>query len=261
MNLPIPLSKTQVPTRTLSAKQPARKSVPAKSAVKKTAAKKTTAKKTAVHPARPPAKGKAAEAAALKRHVQTGMSAPASQFTEPIVLRDGSPALMRAIRADDRERLQTAFLALDPESVYMRYFVYKRELTEADLDRLCNPDFALRVVLVVTVGADTDEVIVGSGGYVTHAAADGSRLAEVAFLVAEAVHGQGIASRLLGVLADIARHDGIERFNAEVLVQNTPMFAVFERSGLPMIQQPEENGVVSLTLSLLNPAGAAGTSG
>jgi hypothetical protein len=80
------------------------------------------------------------------------MSAPASQLAEAIVLRDGSPALMRAIRPDDRERLQTAFLALDPESVYLRYFVYKRELTEADLDRLCNPDFFERVVLVVTVG-------------------------------------------------------------------------------------------------------------
>ena len=76
------------------------------------------------------------------------MPAPASQFAEAIVLRDGSPALVRAIRPDDRERLQTAFLALDRESVYLRYFVYKRELIEADLDRLCNPDFALRVVLV-----------------------------------------------------------------------------------------------------------------
>ena len=28
---------------------------------------------------------------------------------------------MRAIRSDDRERLQTAFGELDPESVYLRY--------------------------------------------------------------------------------------------------------------------------------------------
>jgi RimJ/RimL family protein N-acetyltransferase len=179
------------------------------------------------------------------------MSAPASQFAAAIALRDGSPALMRAIRPNDRERLQTAFLALDPESVYLRYFVYKRELTEADLDRLCNPDFFERVVLVVTVGADADEVIVGSGGYVAHATDDGSRVAELAFLVAERVHGQGIASTLLGVLADIARQDGFERLSAEVLVQNTPMFAVFERSGLPVIQQTEQDGVVSLALSLL----------
>jgi len=115
-----------VATRTPAAKRPARKSAPAKSAVKKTAVKKPAA-----HLARAPAKRKAAEAAALKRHAETDGSAPARQFTEPIVLRDGSPALMRAIRPDDRERLQTAFLALDRESVYLRYFMYKRELTEA----------------------------------------------------------------------------------------------------------------------------------
>jgi len=250
-----------VPTPSPAAKRPARKSAPAKSAVKKTAAKKTAAKKTAVQLARAPAKLKAAEAAALKRHVETDISAPARRFTEPIVLRDGSPALMRAIRPDDRERLQAAFLALDRESVYLRYFMYKRELSEADLDRLCNPDFALRVVLVVTVGADAGEVIVGCGGYVAHAKADGSRAAEVAFAVDEKLKGQGISSKLLGVLADIARHDGFERLSAEVLVQNTPMFAVFERSGLPVIEQTEEDGVVSLTLSLLNPASAAGASG
>ena len=138
--------------------------------------------------------------------------------------------------------------------------MYKRELTEADLDRLCSPDFFERVVLVVTVGGHAGEVIVGSGGSVAHATDDGSRVAELAFLVAEMVHGQGIAGKLLGVLADVARHDGFEGFNAEVLVQNTPMFAVFERSGLPMTQRREEDGVVSLTLSLMNPAGAAGTS-
>jgi len=176
-----------LPAPSPAARRPARKSAPAKSAVKKTAVKKPAA-----HLARAPAKRKAAEAAALKRHAETDGSAPARQFTEPIVLRDGSPALMRAIRPDDRERLQTAFLALDRESVYLRYFMYKRELSEADLDRLCNPDFALRVVLVVTVGADAGEVIVGCGGYVAHAKADGSRAAEVAFAVDEKLKGQGI---------------------------------------------------------------------
>ena len=64
------------------------------------------------------------------------MSAAARQFSEPLVLRHGKPARVRAIRADDRERLQTAFHALEPESVYLRYFLYKAELTEADLERL-----------------------------------------------------------------------------------------------------------------------------
>ena len=57
------------------------------------------------------------------------MSAAARDFSEPIMLRHGKPALVRAIRADDRERLQTAFHALEPESVYLRFFSYKAQLT------------------------------------------------------------------------------------------------------------------------------------
>ena len=187
------------------------------------------------------------------------MSDAARQFSEPIVLRHGKRALVRAIRPDDRERLQTAFHALEPESVYLRYFSYKAELTQADLDRLCGPDFQERVVLVVTtdghdgVGPESggdSEVIIGSGGYVAHTAPDGKRAAEVAFAVEEDLHGEGIASKLLAVLAGLARADGIARFEAEVLVRNAPMLLVFAHSGLPMKQTHSDDGVVSVTMDL-----------
>ena len=171
-------------------------------------------------------------------------------FSEVMQLRNGAPATVRAIRPDDRERLQAAFRALEPESVYLRYFSYKHELSEADLDRLCNPDFRERVVLVVTQPADAGEIIVGSGGYVRHPAADGAPAAEIAFAVEEDVQSQGISSKLLAVLADIARADGIERFDAEVLSRNSAMLHVFEHSGLAMQGQPDEDGVVRLSLSL-----------
>jgi RimJ/RimL family protein N-acetyltransferase len=157
---------------------------------------------------------------------------------------------LRAIRPDDRERLAAAFLALEPESVYLRYFSYKHELTPADLDRLCVPDFRERVVLVATIGNADGEVIIGSGGYVVHPVADGARAAEVAFAVEEDFHGNGIATRLLAVLADIARADGIAQFDAEVLARNAAMLQVFARSGLPMEREAEEDGVVRVTLRL-----------
>lgn len=178
------------------------------------------------------------------------MSAGTRGFSEAFTLRNGAAALVRAIRSDDRERLQAAFHALDPESVYMRYFSYKHELSEADLDRLCNPDFRERVVLVVTQQTGAGEVIVGSGGYVAHRAPDGARAAEIAFAVEEDVQGQGISGKLINVLTRIARADGLDRFDAEVLARNTPMLRVFERSGLPMHTLPEEDGVVRVSLSL-----------
>jgi len=184
------------------------------------------------------------------------MSEAAARFHEAIALRNGAPALVRAIRPDDRERLQTAFRGLDPESVYLRYFSYKHELSEADLDRLCNPDFHERVVLVVTQPGNTEEIIIAAGGYVAHDAADGVRAAEVAFTVEEDVHGQGLSSKLLAVLTDLARADGIQRFEAEVLSRNAAMLGVFEHSGLPMQASVEQDGVVSVSLSLAAPSAA-----
>jgi RimJ/RimL family protein N-acetyltransferase len=180
-----------------------------------------------------------------------------NQFHRGFALRNGAAATVRAIRPDDRERLQAAFHALEPESVYLRYFSYKHALSEADLDRLCNPDFRERVVLVVTQPSGAGEVIVGSGGYVAHAAADGTRVAEVAFAVEEDVQGQGISGKLLAVLTDIARADGIARFEAEVLARNGAMLRVFARSGLPMQTSPEEDGVVRITLALSSTPAAA----
>lgn len=179
------------------------------------------------------------------------MTIAASQVFEKMVLPDGRAVIVRAIRPDDRERLQAAFLRLEPESVYLRYFAYKKDLTEADLDRLCNPDFRERVVLVVTMEAVGGQPIIGSGGYVASPATNASRMAEVAFVVQEDFQGQGLATKLLAALVNIARADGIVRFEAEVLSRNTPMLEVFAHSGLPTEQTQEADGVVSLTLSLL----------
>jgi RimJ/RimL family protein N-acetyltransferase len=186
------------------------------------------------------------------------MTIDVRQLSEAIVLRNGTPALLRAIRPDDRNRLAKAFLALEPESVYLRYFSFKHELTPADLDRLCEPDFRERVVLVVTIGSGTEEVVIGAGGYVAHAAPRGQRVAEVAFAVEEDFHGEGIASKLLALLVDIARQDNIDHFEADVLTRNLPMLQVFARSGLPMQRAHNEEGVVSVSMALApNPAGAS----
>ena len=181
------------------------------------------------------------------------MNTTVAGFHEAILLRSGAAAVIRAIRPDDRERLQAAFHALDSESVYLRYFSYKQALSESDLDRLCAPDFTTRVVLVVTLGEAAGEVIVAAAGYVAHDAADGARVAEVAFTVEEDVHGQGIGSRLLVVLAGIAQAAGIARFEAEVLSRNAAMLSVFEHSGLPMRAEPQQDGVIRLSLSLAAP--------
>lgn len=170
-------------------------------------------------------------------------------FAVAETLRNGLAVIVRALRPDDRERMAQAIARLDRESIYKRLFSYRRELTEAGLDRIMRFDPDQEVALVVTVGEGAQETVIGAGRYIAGAAHEGRRSAEVAFMVEEDYHGLGIAGRILGHLAGIARARGIGAFEAEVLAGNNAMLAVFARSGLAM-RSRRAGGVVHVTLSL-----------
>ena len=151
---------------------------------------------------------------------------------------------IRAIRPDDKERILKAFRALEPKSIYQRFFVFKSELSGEELRRLAESDGVRDVVLVATVASGNQEIIVGLGHCArTEASAD------IAFTVEEDYQGRGIASELLRQLMDIARRNGVAQFEADVLRDNAPMLEVFRRSGLPMTRT-QAGGIVHLTLSL-----------
>ena len=168
--------------------------------------------------------------------------ADARDYVASETLRNGLPVTVRALRPDDRERVAAAVRGLDRESIYLRLFSYRNELTEAALDRIMRFDPAREVVLLVVTA---DEKVIGSGRYVV-ALPD---RAEVAFVVEEDYHGQGIASLLVRHLAKVAAAQGIRTFEADVLAENKAMLAVFARTGWP-VQARREGGVRHITLTL-----------
>jgi RimJ/RimL family protein N-acetyltransferase len=164
-------------------------------------------------------------------------------------LKDGQPVTIRAIRADDKERIAQAFRNLEKESIYTRLFAHKTELTEGDLKKFTEIDFEKEVGLVVTRDIGTEEVIIGSGRYFALEGDDGRPHAEVAFIVEEDYQGLGMAKVILRHLTGIARFRGIVCFDAEVLPENKAMLVAFARSGLPMTKH-FTGDVVHVTLSL-----------
>src|SRR5438270_11013725 len=140
--------------------------------------------------------------------------ASARNYVAAQPLRDGTRVTIRAVRPDDRDRINKAFGELERESVYTRFFNYKKGLSETELERLDTMDFVNDVMLVVTIVRDADEIVIGSARYVAGMASDGSRTAEVAFTVEEDYQGKGVAGRLIRHLVGIARECGIARFEA-----------------------------------------------
>ena len=170
-------------------------------------------------------------------------------FRVETALRDGTPVTIRVMRPDDRDLIVAAFAELEQGTIYTRFFSYLKEIPSRALDRIAEIDFVHLAGLVATIGSGDDEIVIGGATYVGAVAADGTRFAEVAFTIEEDYQGQGLAGRLFGALATIARRHGIARFTADVLAGNAAMLAVFKRSGLPM-RRAREGGVLHVEIDL-----------
>src|SRR5687768_3250343 len=119
-----------------------------------------------------------------------------------VVLRDGSTLALRPARADDVPALVAFFAALSDDSRYFRFFSFVRP-DDTQVAPLVPLDGTAGVALV---GECNSRIVAFAGYYRT--AADPQR-GEVAFAIADALHGRGVGTRLLERLADIARMQGI----------------------------------------------------
>ena len=175
------------------------------------------------------------------------MQYPSYVFAE--TLRDGTAVTVRAAGANDGPKIRRAFLNLERDTVYTRFFGYKADVSDAELGRITGADFERAVALLVTIGAGKDEVVIGGASYFVGGPAATGRSAELAFTVEEDFQRRGIGSLLMRHIIAIARVKGLDRLEADVLSRNRPMLNVFRRCGLPMAVR-HEGDVIHVILSL-----------
>ncbi len=168
----------------------------------------------------------------------------AEQYSATEVLPDGLPVRIRAIRPDDKARLLEHFNRLSAQARRYRFFAGKRSLTERELKRLTELDFINHVGLALTTDADGSEQFVGVARYLR--AADPAR-AEIALAVRDDYQGRGIGPLLIHHLARIARANGIQMFEANVLGDNDRMLKVIRRSGCA-VKTVTDAGIVHIDL-------------
>ena len=123
--------------------------------------------------------------------------ADASRYRVEERLRDATRVTLRAIRADDKQRLDRHFHSLSTDSVVQRFFKAKADLTADDLAFFTELDFDHHFALVAILEDEQDaaERIVGVGRAIDSGGEP--RTAEGAFAVADAHQGRGIGTLLL----------------------------------------------------------------
>lgn len=149
-------------------------------------------------------------------------------YSAPETLRDGCTAVIRALRPEDRAGMLAAVGRTSQQSLYRRFFAFRRGFTDQEVDFFVNVDFVSHVALVAVLEEDGRPVIVGGARYIVGQPSQ----AEVAFVVDDAHQGKGIGTALLRHLVALARQAGLKELSADVLPENTAMLKVFETSGL-----------------------------
>jgi acetate---CoA ligase (ADP-forming) len=165
---------------------------------------------------------------------------------EDVLLKDGSTLRLRSPHVGDEAALIAFFEGLSADSRYLR-FHGTRLVDRATVAGALETDWESRgSLLAELMGSDGDLRPVALATYVR--LRDPVR-AEVAFAVADELHGRGMATRLLERLAAHASAAGIEQFVAEVLPQNTAMLRVFDDAGFEM-SRALQGGVIEVLLTL-----------
>ncbi|RJF99464.1 GNAT family N-acetyltransferase [Noviherbaspirillum saxi] len=146
-------------------------------------------------------------------------------------LRNGTAVTLRAVRADDADRIQSLVHDLSMESRYHRFFYPLHELPPDMLARftLNDPTGAMTVLAVIRSG--DSEVAIGMAQYV----ADPYPLrGEFAVVVSDEWQRSGLGTRLIQTLICVARAAGITQLEGDVLAENEAMVRLMVSMGFAL---------------------------
>ena len=166
----------------------------------------------------------------------------------PVRLGDATELLIRPLVWRDRRRFAAALERQDREWWRRRFFSAATP-SRALIDYLVHLDYLGHFAWVIGV-ADPFEGV-GTARFIR--SREDSRVAELAFEVADEWHGRGVATVLLGALGAAAERSGIDTFRAEALYENRAMRAVLHKAGAHW--EHAETGVMTTTFPVAGTRG------
>jgi acetyltransferase len=166
-----------------------------------------------------------------------------SHWADQLQLADGTAITLRPIRPEDADMEQAFVRRLSPQAKYFRFMDTLRELSQEELVRLTQLDYARDLALIATVRQDGQEMEIGVARYFTNP--DGES-GEFALVVDDAWQGLGLGTKLMGRLVEAARERNFRALQGEVLADNLKMLRLADKLGFSRRQKPDEPGVVAV---------------
>ncbi|MEO9180584.1 MAG: GNAT family N-acetyltransferase [Acidimicrobiales bacterium] len=178
----------------------------------------------------------------LDADVTHAVTAYPAELAGDLVTDNGVLVSLRPIRPSDASMLVHFHDRLSSRSIYRRYFSLHPQLTDEEVRHLTVVDYVDRFAFIVEHAGE----LIGVGRFDR---APGTSEAEVAFIVSDEFHHQGVGLMLLERLAEVAWSLGISTFTAETQADNRSMMGVFRASGFSVVSSIDEE-VISARFSI-----------
>jgi acetyltransferase len=169
-------------------------------------------------------------------------------YTATWITKQGLEVTIRPIRPEDEHLLAELHRSMSERSVYFRYFTMmglEQRISHDRLVRTCFIDYD-REMALVAIHRDpaTGKEVMTATGRLTklHDSPD----AHFAVAVADAYHRQGLGSRLLRAILEIARDDGVRRVIGHILPENRGMQDMCKRIGFKVEYDLDEGVVIAV---------------
>jgi GNAT superfamily N-acetyltransferase len=162
-------------------------------------------------------------------------------------LRDGTPVLIRPLRADDRQREEDFLCRLSSNAKRMRFLGDFHVADPALVDRLMDVDYQDRMAFVALVHDDGKLREVGVSRY--GSTGDGKRC-ECAVTVSEDWQGRGLAVLLMYHLMDTARNKGFTHMFSIDAANNHAMRDLAGYLGFQRRMDPDDASQVIHSINL-----------
>jgi len=155
------------------------------------------------------------------------------QYSSPWKLREGASIIIRPIRPEDEPLMVKFHGTLSKETVFFRYFGQQKlelRIAHERLTRICFIDYDREMALVAVRQEPEmkEPEIIGVGRLIKR---HGVPEAEFAIEISDRFQRQGLGTRLLQLLVDIGRQEGLERIFGLILTENYSMLQIAKKVG------------------------------
>jgi RimJ/RimL family protein N-acetyltransferase len=158
------------------------------------------------------------------------------ELNAKFVLDDGTLINIRPMHPTDENRVRGLFQSLSEQTKYYRFMSHITKVPQKQIQNFVYIDYRSEMALVGTIPEAHGDEIIAIGRYFIDPR---TNRAEVAFVVQDKWQNRGIGTFMFKLLINIARQNGIEGFNAEVLIENKPMLAVLHKGDCKLSSRTE----------------------